>query len=205
MRFWAYFIAALQMLDAQIGRNALALLRTPVLPPIEAILTVLLNEIAAFPDYFALVLDDYHAIDAKPIDTALTFLLEHLPPQIHLVIATREDPNLPLARLRARDQLTELRAADLRFTPFEVADFLSKRWVSTSRQKTSPHWKPAPKAGLRGSSWRHSRCGARGRSRVCKAFAGDNQYIVDYLAEEVLQRQSERVRSFLLQTSFSTG
>ena len=80
VRFWAYFIAALQMLDAEIGRNALALMRTPVLPPIEAILTVLLNEIAAFPDDFALVLDDYHVIDAKPIDTALTFLLEHLPP-----------------------------------------------------------------------------------------------------------------------------
>ena len=124
--FWACFIAALQMLDAEIGRNALALMRTPVLPPIEAILTVLLNEIAAFPDDFALVLDDYHAIDAKPIDTALTFLLEHLPRQMHLVITTREDPNLPLARLRARDQLTELRAADLRFTPAEAADFLNQ-------------------------------------------------------------------------------
>src|SRR5512136_1791402 len=126
VRFWAYFIAALQMLDAQIGRDALALMRTPLLPPIEAILTVLLNEIAAFPDDFALVLDDYHVIDAKPIDTALTFLLDHLPRQMHLVITTREDPNLPLARLRARDQLTELRAADLRFTPCEAADFLNQ-------------------------------------------------------------------------------
>ena len=126
MRFWAYVIAALQMLDAEIGRNALALMRTPSPPPVEAILTILLNEIAAFPDNFALVLDDYHVIDAKPIDEALTFLLEHLPPQMHLVITTREDPHLPLARLRARDQLTELRAADLRFTPAEAAEFLNQ-------------------------------------------------------------------------------
>src|SRR6202011_5313663 len=78
------------------------------------------------PDNFALVLDDYHVIDAKPVDHALTFLLEHLPPHMHLVIATREDPQLPLARLRARDQLTELRVADLRFTPSEAAGFLNQ-------------------------------------------------------------------------------
>jgi LuxR family maltose regulon positive regulatory protein len=126
LRFWAYFIAALQMLDAQIGRNALALMSTPSLPPVEAILTILLNEIAAFPDDFALVLDDYHVIDSRPIDTALAFLLEHLPRQMHLVITTREDPNLPLARLRSRNQLTELRAADLRFTPTEATEFLNQ-------------------------------------------------------------------------------
>ena len=104
----------------------LDVLQAPQPPPIESILTTLLNEITTIPDNFILVLDDYHAIDAKPIDNALTFLLEHLPPQMHLVIATREDPHLPLARLRVRNQLTELRAADLRFTPAEAAEFLNQ-------------------------------------------------------------------------------
>ena len=101
------------------------MLQSPQPPPTEAILTALLNDITTIPDHFVLVLDDYHVIDAKPVDKALTFLLEHLPPQMHLVIATREDPQLPLARLRARGQLTELRAADLRFTPAEAAGFLN--------------------------------------------------------------------------------
>ncbi len=102
------------------------MLQSPQPPPTEAMLTALLNEIAAIPDNFVLVLDDYHVIDAQAIDQALTFLLEHLPPQMHLVITTREDPQLPLARLRARGQLTELRAADLRFTPAEAAEFLNQ-------------------------------------------------------------------------------
>ena len=93
------------------------MLQSPQPPPTESILTTLLNEITTLPDHFVLVLDDYHVVDSKPVDKALIFLLEHLPPQMHLVIATREDPHLPLARLRARDQLAELRAADLRFTP----------------------------------------------------------------------------------------
>ena len=101
-------------------------LQSPQPPPTESILTALLNEITTIPDNFILVLDDYHIIDSKPVDNALTFLLEHLPPQMHLVIATREDPHLPLARLRVRGQLTELRAADLRFTPAEAAEFLNQ-------------------------------------------------------------------------------
>ena len=104
----------------------LGVLQSPQPPSIESILTTLLNEITAIPDNFILVLDDYHVIDSKPVDQALTFLVEHLPPQMHLVIATREDPPLPLARLRARGQLTELRAADLRFTPAEAAEFLNQ-------------------------------------------------------------------------------
>ena len=125
-RFLTYLIAALQTIAANMGAGMLDVLQAPQPPPIESILTTLLNEITTIPDNFILVLDDYHAIDAKPIDNALTFLLEHLPPQMHLVIATREDPHLPLARLRARGQLTELRAADLRFTPAEAAEFLNQ-------------------------------------------------------------------------------
>jgi LuxR family maltose regulon positive regulatory protein len=106
--FLAYLVAALQTIAANIGEGVLAILQSPQPPPIESILTTLLNEITTVPDNFVLVLDDYHVIDSEPIDHTLTFLLEHLPPQMHLVITTREDPHLTLARLRARGQLTEL-------------------------------------------------------------------------------------------------
>ena len=126
-RFLAYFIAALQTLSPEsLGERALRMLESPQPPPTESVLTTLLNEIAAIPEEFALVLDDYHVVDAQPIDQALTFLLEHLPPQMHLVITTREDPPLPLSRLRVRGLLTELRVADLRFTVEETAVFLNK-------------------------------------------------------------------------------
>src|SRR4030065_1535810 len=125
-RFLNYLIAPLQTIAVNIGKGVLATLQSPQPPPIESILTALLNEITTIPDNFVLVLDDYHVIDSKPVDNALAFLLEHLPSQMHLVIATREDPHLPLARLRARGQLTELRAADLRFTPTEAAEFLNQ-------------------------------------------------------------------------------
>ena len=125
-RFLTYLVTALQTIAANIGEGVLSVLQSPQPPPIESILTILLNEITTIPDNFILVLDDYHVIDIKPVDDAFTFLLEHLPPQMHLVITTREDPPLPLARLRARGQLTELRAADLRFTPSEAAEFLNQ-------------------------------------------------------------------------------
>src|SRR5919199_2516112 len=125
-RFLAYLVAALQTIAPAMGAGVLGALHAPQPPPPETILTALLNDITTMPDNFVLVLDDYHVIDANPLDTALTFLLEHLPPQMHLVIATREDPQLPLARLRARDQLTELRATDLRFTHAEAAAFLNQ-------------------------------------------------------------------------------
>ena len=200
--FLAYLVAALQTIAATIGEGVLAVLQSPQPPPTESILTALLNEITTIPDNFILVLDDYHVIEAKPVDTALTFLLEHLPPQMHLVIATREDPPLPLARLRARGQLTELRAADLRFTPGEAATFLNQVMdlglsaeEVTSLETRTEGWI----AGLQLAA-----LSMRGREDVAgfiRAFAGDNRYIVDYLVEEVLQRQPERVRSFLLQTS----
>src|SRR5437660_2886846 len=121
--FLTYLVAALQTIAPTIGQGVLGVLQSSQPPPPEAILTALLNEITTLPDHFVLVLDDYHVIDAKPVDIALTYLVEHLPPQMHLIIATREDPQLPLARLRARSHLTELRATDLRFTPSEPARF----------------------------------------------------------------------------------
>ena len=125
-RFLTYLVAALQTVAPGIGDGLLAVLGSPQPPPPESTLTALLNELAAIPGDVVLVLDDYHVLDARPIDDALAFLVEHLPPRLHLVIATREDPALPLARLRARGQLTELRGADLRFTPSEAAEFLNR-------------------------------------------------------------------------------
>ena len=133
IRFWTYFVAALQSLplnrgeDAAplLGEGALTMLNASPPPAMESILTVLLNEITAVSENFIIVLDDYHLIDSPTIDNALAFLLEHLPPNMHLVMTTREDPNLPLARYRVRGQLVELRVADLRFTASEVAGFFN--------------------------------------------------------------------------------
>jgi LuxR family maltose regulon positive regulatory protein len=133
-RFLTYLVAALQAIAADIGKGLLSILESPQPPPIESILIALLNEITAIPDNFVLVLDDYHAINSKPVDNVITFLLEHLPLQMHLVIATREDPHLPLARLCSQGQLTEMRAADLRFTPAEAAEQHGQRAISNRRR-----------------------------------------------------------------------
>ncbi|MCK6626844.1 MAG: LuxR C-terminal-related transcriptional regulator [Anaerolineae bacterium] len=201
-RFLTYLVAALQTIAPTIGEGVLGMFQSSQPPPTESTLTALLNEIITVPDGFVLVLDDYHVIEAKPVDSALTFLIEHLPPQMHLVITTREDPPLPLARLRARGQLTELRAADLRFTPGEAATFLNgvmdldlSAEEVTSLEGRTEGWI----AGLQLAA-----LSMRGRADVAgfiQAFAGDNRYIVDYLVEEVLQRQPEPVRRFLLETS----
>src|SRR5215207_5126288 len=122
--FWTYLIAALQTAAHGVGAGALSLLQSPQ-PPIEAVLATLLNDLHAISDDVVLVLDDYHVIDARDVQDGMAFLLGHLPPQIHLVIASRADPAQPLARLRARRELVEIRAADLRFTPEEAATYLN--------------------------------------------------------------------------------
>lgn len=201
-RFLAYLVAALQTLDASLGVELMAALQAPQHPPLEVISTNLINELATLSQRSILVLDDYHVIDARAVDDQLMFLLEHLPPQLHLVILTREDPQLPLARLRARRLLFELRAEDLRFLPEEAAAFLS--------QIMGLELKPEQIASLdaRTEGWiaglQLAALSLQGRSDVAgfiEAFAGDNRYIVDYLLEEVLQQQPDDVRSFLLQTS----
>jgi LuxR family maltose regulon positive regulatory protein len=201
-RFFVYFISALQRIAPTIGEEALGVLQTPQSPPIESILITLLNEITAVMENFILVLDDYHMLDSKAVDDALTFLLEHLPVQMHIVITTREDPNLPIARLRVRSQLTELRAADLRFTPSETAEFLSQAMdlnlsleeISALETRTEG-WI----AGLQLAVL--SMQGQQDVHGFIQGFAGDHRYIVDYLVEEVLKRQPESTRNFLLQTS----
>jgi LuxR family maltose regulon positive regulatory protein len=201
-RFLAYLVAALQTIAANIGKGVLGMLQSPQPPPAESILTALLNEITAMPDNLVLILDDYHVIDAKPIDHALTFLLEHLPPQMHLVIATREDPQLPLARLRVRDQLTELRVTDLRFTPSEAAEFLNQRMGLnlsaediTALEVRTEGWI----AGLQLAAI--SLQGHKDATSFIKSFTGSHHFVLDYLVEEVLQQQSESVQTFLLRTS----
>ena len=124
--FLTYLVAALRTIAPEIGSGVMVALQSPQPPPIESVLTTIVNELGTVPDDFVLILDDYHVLDSRPDDEDLAFLLEHLPPRMHLVIATREDPRLPLARLRARGQLTELRAADLRFTPAEATEFLKR-------------------------------------------------------------------------------
>jgi len=200
--FWAYVIAALRTTSPGVGENALALLRASGPPPVEVVLTALLNDLAAIAGDIVLVLDDYHVIDAPVVQDAMAFLLEHLPPRLHVVIAGRADPALPLARLRARGELAEIRAAELRFTPDEAAAYLnemmglqlSARDVAALEARTEGWIAALQLAAL----------SMQGRDDVAgfiAGFAGDDRYVVDYLAEEVLARQPDRVQAFLLQTS----
>ena len=198
--FWTYVVTALQAAEPTVGASALALLQSPQCT-MEAVLFSLLNDLSAVPDDIVLVLDDYHLIESRDVQDGLAFLLEHLPPRVHLVLVTRADPPLPLARLRARGDLVEVRVADLRFTADEAAAYLERVGLLLT---------PADVAALEGRTegWiaalQLAALSMQGRHDVAgfiAGFAGDDRYIVDYLVEEVLQRQSEDVRSFLLQTS----
>jgi LuxR family maltose regulon positive regulatory protein len=201
-RFLVYLIAALRTIEAGIGDGLLSALQSPQPPPAEAVLISLINEIAALPSRIVLVFDDYHLIEAQPIHDAITFLLRHLPPQLHPVIASREDPHLPLARLRARGQLTELRATDLRFTPSEGAEFLNQAMglqlsaedVAALERRTEG-WI----TGLRLAAI--SLQGRKDISGFVNSFTGSHHFVLDYLVEEVLEQQSESVQAFLLQTA----
>ena len=149
-----------------------------------------------------LVLDDYHAIDSKPVDETLTFLLEHLPPQMHLVITTREDPHLPLARLRARGQLTELRAADLRFTSAEAAGFLNQVMGLNLSAEDIAALETRTEGWISGLQL--AALSMQGRSDAAsfiKSFTGSHHFVLDYLVEEVLRQQPESIQAFLLRTS----
>ncbi len=199
--FWTRLIAALQTVAPGVGAPARSLLEAPD-PSVEAALASLLNELTALPSDVVLVLDDYHAVDAPEIQAGMTFLLQHLPTQLHLVIATRADPALPLAGLRARGELVEIRAADLRFNPDEATAYfnaalglaLTDGDVATLERRTEGWIAALQLAGL-------SMQGREDVAGFIAGFAGDDRYIVDYLVEEVLHRQPERVRSFLLETS----
>ena len=190
------------MIAPKIGEGVLGALQSPQPPPIESILTILLNEITAIQNDFVLVLDDYHVLDAKPIDDALNLILEHLPPQMHLAIITREDPDLPLARLRARDQLTELRASDLRFTPAEAAEFLNQVMDLNLSAENIAALETRTEGWIAGLQLAAiSMRGHQDNANFIKSFTGSHHFILDYLVEEVLRQQPESIQTFLLRTS----
>jgi LuxR family maltose regulon positive regulatory protein len=220
-RFWAYVIAALQRLQPGLAENTHAALQTQEQQPqpIESVLTVLLNELVAFPENgstqagtghpsrgagVTLVLDDYHVIDNPAIHAGIAFLLDHLPTHLHVLIASRSDPPLPLARRRASNQLCEIRFEDLRFTAEEVALFLNQIMdlqlasedVAALTDRTEG-WI----AGLQLAALSLQGRDAQAKRQFVAAFSGSQRYILDYLVEEVLNRQPEHTQQFLLHTS----
>jgi len=207
-RFLSYLIAGLQTIQAGLGNGLLSSLQSPQSSATESALTSLLNEVAVIPDHFILVLDDYHLVESKQVDESISFLLEHLPPQMHLVIATREDPPLPLPRLRARGQLIELRAADLRFTPTEAAEFLNQSMglnlsaedIAALESRTEG-WI----AGLQLAALSMQGHASHDTANFIKSFTGSHRFVLDYLIEEVFQQQSENIQAFLLRTSILDG
>jgi len=201
-RFWRYVGAALDEAGAGVGSSLAPLLRGSQPSPPEAVVTALINTVASHAAQIALVLDDYHLIEAAPIHRGIALLLDRLPWQLRLVIASRADPPVPLARMRARGQLAELRAADLRFTVEETATFL--RQIAglqlpadsvTALGARTEGW--AAGLQLAGLSLR----GQPDPAGFVAAFSGDHRFVLDYLTEEVLAQQPEQVVRFLLETS----
>ena len=206
-RFWRHAVAALDWVRPGLGGRVGALLGPPSPPSFEPLLAALINELATPPgeDEALLILDDYHLIGSQPVHESLGFLLEHRPPGLHLVLASRSDPPLALARERGRGQLAELRAAELRFTPDEAAALL--RQLAPAPGGALPDAAIAALAA-RTEGWaaglQLAALSLRGRPDVdgfVAAFTGSHRYVLDYLAEEVLERQSEQIRAFLLETS----
>src|SRR5829696_1355867 len=201
-RFLSYLVAALQTVEEEIGEGVLSSLRAPGSPPIEALTGALLNELADFPGTLAIVLDDYHLIDSDQVHGIVSFLLERLPSNVHLVIASRIEPPLLLARLRARGQITEINAADLSFAREEAVAFLK----DTMGLNLSDEYVAALEARTEGwiAGLQLAALSMRDREDIpgfVRAFSGSHRDVLDFLTEEVLERQSERVRSFLLETS----
>jgi LuxR family maltose regulon positive regulatory protein len=203
-RFWRHAVAAVDRVRPGIAERADPLLGPPAPPSFEGLVTALINELAAQPgdDELLLVLDDYHLIDTRQVHDSLVFLLEHLPSGLHLVLASRSDPPLPLARFRAAGQLAELRAGELRFTAEEAAALmreavdadLPRTMVAALAARTEGWAAGLQLAGL----------SLRGQPDVAgfvAAFSGSHRYVLDYLTDEVLEGQTDRVREFLLETS----
>ena len=203
-RFWRHAVAALDAVCPGIGERVGPLLGPPAPQSFEGLVTALINELAARsgPSDVPLVLDDYHLVGSQPVHASLGFLLDHLPPGLHPVLASRADPPLALARLRARGQLTELRDAELRFTADEAAAFL--------RETAGADLPDAAVAALtaRTEGWaaglQLAALSLRGQpdvDRFVAAFTGSHRFVLDYLTEEVLEHQPEQMRAFLLETS----
>jgi LuxR family maltose regulon positive regulatory protein len=207
-RFLTYLVTALQTVAPGLGEGVLALLQSPQPSPIDSLLITLINEIATEPEAFVLVLDDFHVIESHVVEKSLTFILDHMPPQMHLTIATREDPRLPLARLRVGDQLTELRVTDLRFTLSEAAEFLnqvmsldlSAEEIAGLETRTEG-WIAGLQLAALALQGMVTKRGHEDAAEFIKSFTGSHHFVLDYLLEEVLVLQPESIQSFLLQTS----
>ncbi len=207
-RFLTYLVTALGSLKPDLAETALGILQSPQLPPLKTFLTSLINDLGEINNSFALVLDDYHVIHAQQVHEAIGFILDHLPQNMHLVILTRADPPLPLARLRARDQLVEIRVDDLRFTSTELTAFfnqvtglaLSAEDVTRLEQRTEGWIAGLQLAAL---AIQTPRLAQRSEdiAGFIAAFTGSHHYVADYLVTEVLSGQPEGVRSFLVRTS----
>ena len=202
MRFWRYVVVALDRAGGRVGAHVLPLLSAPGVMSSRGVVTTLVNALGAAPGDFTLILDDYHVVESVPIHDDLAYLLGHLPPRLHIVIASRSDPPLPLARLRASGQLTELRARDLRFTLDESSALLREVWDLD----LSPHAITALDSRTEGWAVGLQLAALSLRQRpdpdaFLGAFAGTHRFVLDYLSEEVLERQSNQVRVFLLRNS----
>jgi ATP/maltotriose-dependent transcriptional regulator MalT len=212
MRFWTYLIGALQTIDAGLGGEAQRLLAAPQRPPIRIILSSLLNDLAAYSDQIVLILDDFEAITASSIHKGIVFIADHAPPQLHMVLSSRIDPPLPLARFRAHDQLAELRGRELDFTIDETATFLAgmtgvtwrnedtwalhartEGWIAGLHIAGLELQKLLADTPVAGIEWE--------TARFIDGFSGNHQDIRDFLEAEVLARQPRRVQAFLLLTS----
>lgn len=202
IRFLQYFIAALQKIIPAIPGDLPGMVQGMQMAPLETLMNLLINQMAERTDPFVLVLDDFHVIHAQPILEMLTFLLEHGPRQMHLVFISRTDPPLPLARLRARNQLLEIRADQLRFTPAEIAVFLNEVMGLNLSANDIAAMEARTEGWIAGLQL--AALSMQGRQDIhgfVSEFTGSHSYIMDYLAEEVLKRQPESIRLFLLQTS----
>ena len=204
VQFVTYLIAALQTLDPNLGEAARSLLQAPQLPPVETIATALLNDVAELAAPGLLVLDDYHVIRTAYQHAFIEFLIDHLPPTLHLVIVTREDPPLPLSRLRVRGQLTEIRADEVRFTLEEAADFVHHTMHLTLSADEVHRLETRTEGWIAGLQLAALSLQGRDEHQAAEfiaAFGGSDRYVIDYLVEELLSRQPVSVRNFLQNTA----
>jgi LuxR family maltose regulon positive regulatory protein len=201
-RFLIYLIAALQRIDSEIGIDVQVVLEESQSPHFEILLTRLISEMARFPGKSIIVLDDYHLIDSKSVHDVINFLIEHLPPTIHLVITGRADPPLPISRLRVQGEVNEVRTFQLRFTKKEAAAFLNDRMgfdlssdgIAALEARTEG-WVASLKLAALSMQGRHD------WPEFIAKFSGSNRYVIDYLVDEVMARQPEEVQTFLRRTS----
>jgi LuxR family transcriptional regulator, maltose regulon positive regulatory protein len=201
-RFWTYFITALQLLNSDIGNLASLWLHSSQTMPIETILTALLNDLASFPHNLIMVLDDYHSIDLPSIHQELAFLLEHMPENFHLILTCRSDPPLPLAQLRARNELKEIRSDDLRFTTGETRLFLSKAMELDLSDEQIASLEARTEGWIVGLQLAAiSMRGHTDGESFINSFTGSHRFVLDYLLDQILQRQTTDIQDFLLRTS----